>query len=282
MAEADYRSNYRKNILEFIGYLYENRDVFRGYIPNVDEIYTIHGNQANLKQRERWEDKRRFDTMQGEKEDLIDGLTVDRLIIREAKRLQLYETSTIEIRNNLAVAVHLQDGIKPKEAAEIVKAKGRYATFRKDTEYCDFLTGLFHDLDLALIEFFGAFTDVEDMKRTQPGPAVSPTEDHLQDVIINNFDNTDIGIVIEHFKGLERHMNNGEFIEWVKLAFELEQKPERKYSLNGKHGIGEIRKMFYGYWRKAGRHGNREKYVRLLSDYFCGFEFENTKNNFNK
>ena len=77
-------------------------------------------------------------------------------------------------------------------------------------------------------------------------------------------------------------MNNGEFMQWIKLAFEKQEPPERKFKLIGKYKKGDIRKLFHTYWRSSGKHGNREVYVRLLSDYFEKFEFENTKANFDK
>jgi hypothetical protein len=281
---------YRAAVCEFIDYLYEYRSDMRDDIKTIEEMILIRKKQSTLKPREYYEDKRKYDECEKAFTDKLDSLTFENLITSEAKKLGLYKNSTIEIRNNLNVTAHLLSDIKPSEAEKIVEAKDKYLTFRKDTDFCNFLTGsLFHDLDLALIEFFGAFTDVSDMERTlskpqpQPQPQPQPKADPAKD-ITNHFDRAPIGEVIEHFKDLEKYMGNGEFIEWIKLAFELRQipKPEQKFSLNGQFLKKDIRHIFHSYWKKKGIKGNKSEYVKLLSDYFKDFEFDNTMNNFHK
>ena len=196
----------------------------------------------------------------------------------------MYEgDSTTDLRNNLNPAIHL-DSIKPAEEAEIIEAKDKYLTFRKETGFCSFMTGLlFHDLDSALISFFGAFTDVSDMKRTQSEPPTPQPEADPVETIINNFNGDSVDDIIDHFRSLEKLMNNGEFMQWIKLAFEMQEPPERKFQLKRGFKIGKIRGgLFYTYYKKPGNHGEKDKYVKLLSDYFEGFEFENTKANFDK
>ncbi len=279
---------YRAAVLEFIDYLYDYRSDMRGDIETIKEMSRIREKQSSLKPREYYEDKRKYDECEKAFMKELESLTFDNLITSKAKELGLYKNSTIEIRNNLNVTAHLLSDIKPSEAEKIVKAKDKYLTFRKDTDFCNFLTGLlFHDLDLALIEFFGAFTGVSDMERAlskpqpQPQPQPQPKADPAKD-ITNNFNKTPIGNVIEHFKELEKYMGNGEFIEWIKLAFELRQLPEQKFSLNGQFLKKDIRHIFHSYWKRYGKKGNKSEYVKLLSDYFAGFEPNNTLNNFHK
>lgn len=283
--KADQLKNYRKSILEFIDYLYENRGYMKDDVKTIEKCREIGNRQfLELKPRENYKDARKFNELQSEKEELYHNLTWNNLITSKAKELNLYEgDSTTYLKNNLNPAIHL-DSIKPAEEAEIIEAKDKYLTFRKETGFCSFMTGLlFHDLDSALISFFGAFTDVSDMKRTQSEPPTPQPEADPVETIINNFNGDSVDDIIDHFRSLEKLMNNGEFMQWIKLAFEKQEPPERKFQLKRGFKIGKIRGgLFYTYYKKPGNHGEKDKYVKLLSDYFEGFEFENTKANFNK
>lgn len=281
--KADQLKDYRKNVLEFIDYLHENRSYMKDDVRTIERVRGIHEKQHHLKPKDNYKDAREFKEIQSRKKSELDNLTWNNLITSKAKELNLYEgDSTTDLRNNLNPAIHL-DSIKPAEEAEIIEAKDKYLTFRKETGFCSFMTGLlFHDLDSALISFFGAFTDVSDMKRTQSEPPTPQPEADPVETIINNFNGDSVNDIIDHFRSLEKLMNNGEFMQWIKLAFEKQEPPERKFKLIGKYKKGDIRKLFHTYWRSSGKHGNREVYVRLLSDYFEKFEFENTKANFHK
>jgi len=281
---ADRLKEYRKNLISFIEYLYDYRSDMKDDIKTINTILKTHYKQHCLNPRENYEDAVKFKNLQSRKEKELDNLIFPNLITSKAKELKLYENSTIEIRNNLNPACHLMYDIRQSEVTAIIEAKNKYLTFRKDTDFCDFLTGsFFYDLNKALIEFFGAFTDVSDMKRTQPEPPAPQAEaDPIEaEMITNNFNNDNIEKVIKHFKSLERYMKNGEFMQWIKQAFELKEPPKQKFSLR-KHIKGEIRGIFHDYWKESGKHGNREEYVRLLSDYFEGFPFKTTLDNFNK
>lgn len=289
--KAGQLKNYRKSILEFIDYLHDNRSHMKDDVKTIEEYDRINSKQYPLKPRENYKDMREFEKLQSEKEELYHNLTWNNLIIFKAKELKLYENLTIEIRNNLNPGKHLGDHIKPTEEIKpaeekkIIEAKEKYLAFRKETDFCNFLNGLlFCDLDLALIDFFGAFTDVSDMKRTQTeSPAPQPEADPVViETMINNFNGDNIDKVKDHFRSLEKYMNNGEFMQWIKQAFELQEPPERKFKLIGKYTISEIRKLFHSYWRNRGKRGDREKYAKLLSDYFEGFPLDTTMSNFNK
>ncbi|WP_352422904.1 hypothetical protein [Proteiniphilum sp.] len=287
--KADQLKNYRKSILEFIDYLHDNRSHMKDDVKTIEEIYKIGVKQYRLKPRENYKDMREFNKLQSEKEELYHNLTWNNLIYSKAKELKLYENLTIEIRNNLNPGKHLGDHIKPTEEIKpaeekkIIEAKEKYLTFRKETDFCNFLNGLLScDLDLALTEFFGAFTDVSDMKRTQTESPAPQSEDDPVDIITNNFNSDDINSVIDHFQDLEKNMKKGEFMQWIKQAFELQEPPEHKFKLIGKFTKREIRNLFHSYWKNSGKQGDRGEYAILLSDYFEGFPYDTTMNNFNK
>jgi len=280
--KADKLKEYRDNLISFIEYLHKNRSYMKDDVKTISEFWNIDSKQWSL-DRNTYEGRREFNTLNKLKVDKTSELTWDNLIISKAKELKLFISNTLDIKNNLNIGVHLMYDIKPSEATKIIEAKEKYLTFRKDTEFCNFMNGLFFtDLDEALIEFFGAFTDVSDMKRTQPEPmTVHPEADPYEvELITNNFNNDDIEKIKNHFSKLEMYMNNGDFMQWIRQAFELQETPQYKFELAENHKKGEIRYLFYTYWGK--KHNQKEKYARLLSDYFDGFELKNTMTNFSK
>jgi hypothetical protein len=280
--KADKLKEYRDNLISFIEYLHKNRSYMKDDVKTISEFWNIDSKQWSL-DRNTYEGRREFNTLNKLKVDKASELTWDNLIISKAKELKLFISNTLDIKNNLNIGVHLMYDIKPSEATKIIEAKEKYLTFRKDTEFCNFMNGLFFtDLDEALIEFFSAFTDVSDMKRTHPEPmTVHPEADPYEvELITNNFNNDDIEKIKNHFSKLEMYMNNGDFMQWIRQAFELQETPQYKFKLAENHKKGEIRYLFYTYWGK--KHNQKEKYVRLLSDYFDGFELKNTMTNFSK
>jgi hypothetical protein len=120
------------------------------------------------------------------------------------------------------------------------------------------------------------------MKRTQSEPPAPQPEADPVETIINNFNGDSVDNIIDHFRSLEKLMNNGEFMQWIKQAFELQVPPERKFKLIGKYTKSEIRNLFHSYWKNSGKQGDRGEYAILLSDYFEGFPLDTTLNNFNK
>ena len=280
--KADKLKEYRDNLISFIEYLHKNRSYMKDDVKTISEFWNIDSKQWSL-DRNTYEGRREFNTLNKLKVDKTSELTWDNLIISKAKELKLFISNTLDIKNNLNIGVHLMYDIKPSEATKIIEAKEKYLTFRKDTEFCNFMNGLFFtDLDEALIEFFGAFTDVSDMKRTQPEPMTVHPEADPVETIINNFNGDSVDDIIDHFRSLEKYMNNGEFLQWIKQAFEMQEAPKKEFKLTGKRTKSEIRRLFYTYWKSSGKHGNKKEYVRLLSDYFEEFPFINTMSNFNK
>ena len=280
--KADKLKEYRDNLISFIEYLHKNRSYMKDDVKTISEFWNIDSKQWSL-DRNTYEGRREFNTLNKLKVDKTSELTWDNLIISKAKELKLFISNTLDIKNNLNIGVHLMYDIKPSEATKIIEAKEKYLTFRKDTEFCNFMNGLFFtDLDEALIEFFGAFTDVSDMKRTQPEPMTVHPEADPVETIINNFNGDSVDNIIDHFRSLEKYMNNGEFLQWIKQAFEMQEAPKKEFKLTGKRTKSEIRRLFYTYWKSSGKHGNKKEYVRLLSDYFEEFDFESTYTNFHK
>ena len=133
--KADQLKDYRKNVLEFIDYLHENRSYMKDDVRTIERVRGIHEKQHRLKPKESYKDARKFNELQTEMESELDNLTWNNLITSKAKELKLYVVnSTTDLKNNLKPATHL-DSIKPAEEAEIIKAKDKYLTFRKETGF---------------------------------------------------------------------------------------------------------------------------------------------------
>lgn len=196
---------YRRNIYEFIDYLHKYASDMKIDLETIDEINKLGQKQGKLDYRGNYNDRVKYEELESKIHDKINELSFPNLIDVKAKELKLYQYSTIEIRNNLDPARHILDDIKPKEIQQIIEAKDKYLTFRKETQFCTFLNGaLFIDLDEGLREFFRLFTDVSDMERVLPQPIPTPTPQIEPEKIKNNFDSGDIGQAIEHFRELEK------------------------------------------------------------------------------
>jgi len=278
--------DYLSNVLKFIDYLDENVEVFKQDLPVFDKMQKLRERQGKLKPHEKYGDRKEYDNIQ---EQIInigqEELIAPNLIESKAKELLLIESTmhTTEVKNKLAIYNFINEDIKPDEIELILESKKKYMNFRKQTDFNPFWCGpLLEDMERGLREFYSLFVDVSDMERIQLKPPTSPPKVDPIETIVNNFDNNDIDTVIDHFKDLEKYMKNGEFIEWIRQAFETMAK-WRKYTLDGGISKKEVRSIFYSYWIQSGKkHGTKEGYVRLLSDYFEDFPYSSTDSNFSK
>src|SRR5690554_2003615 len=106
--KADQLKDYRKNVLEFIDYLHENRSYMKDDVRTIERVRGIHEKQHHLKPKDNYKDAREFKEIQSGKKSELDNLTWNNLITSKAKELNLYEgDSTTDLRNNLNPAIHL-------------------------------------------------------------------------------------------------------------------------------------------------------------------------------
>lgn len=104
----------------------------------------------------------------------------------------------------------------------------------------------------------------------------------------NKFDSVPEEIVYKYFyENLvdKRMLTENEFHEYLKLAFEQQKEPERKFILKGSPTKGRIRKIFNKYSKEVASRsdGELKKYAELLGTYFEGHENNSTLyTNFNK
>lgn len=102
-------------------------------------------------------------------------------------------------------------------------------------------------------------------------------------------------IPIEHFKILteKRNKNNEQFLtqkqfdDFIERAFKGNTKiPSQKFNFSSRENL-KIQYLFYDFFVKTsfdyfGSIQFKEKYVKLLTENFIGWEYKNVSNNFNK
>lgn len=102
----------------------------------------------------------------------------------------------------------------------------------------------------------------------------------------NNFDRVPESEVYQYFKTNlvdKKMLTEAELVKYLKAAFEQNQKPKKRFSINMR-SQAQIRKIFYKYYKlTAGHpHGRAKDYAALLGDYFVGFTTKNVLSNFSK
>jgi hypothetical protein len=101
----------------------------------------------------------------------------------------------------------------------------------------------------------------------------------------NKFDFVPIADVYSHFKkGLvdKQHLTNEELLSYLFYAFDRKQVPAKKFVLNDAKPKERIYNLFGDYFRgkASSPHGKKALYVRLLTDYFEGYNYKTVFANF--
>lgn len=102
----------------------------------------------------------------------------------------------------------------------------------------------------------------------------------------NKFDDIDKKLIYKHFS--DNLVNTG-YIEnsilkkFLVMAFDTKVKPEEKFDFVNNPSKQSIRKIFNDYENKISKRKIKHRsYVELLSNYFNGYNYENTNNNWNR
>lgn len=81
-------------------------------------------------------------------------------------------------------------------------------------------------------------------------------------------------------KGRFKCLDESQLQKWLKNAFELNKESNPKIEFSNSPSKGEIRGVFYEFSNIYGKYGKKEKFVKLLSDHFAGYDYITTFNNF--
>lgn len=112
-------------------------------------------------------------------------------------------------------------------------------------------------------------------------------EDQLSFNFENKFDSVPENKVIEYFKTElvnKNYLSEKELHDFIKLAFELKEKPKIRLCLSNIKIKGDIHNVFYRYYKDiAGCPPSRQnEYVGLLGNYFEGYNVSTLKTNWSK
>lgn len=122
----------------------------------------------------------------------------------------------------------------------------------------------------------------------QPQQSKTQKPDEVKEFeFTNNFDRVNESRVYNFFKSElldKKYLTKENLQNFLKLSFEHQTPPKTKFNFEKRYLIKDIRKIFYKYFNEINfeKYNTQDKYIRLLTDYFEGFEFEKIKMNFNK
>ena len=154
-------------------------------------------------------------------------------------------------------------------------------------EKIGFASGVINAIDLMKEENTAFFLGFDDENNEPPQQAKNIKTDEVFE-FENNFDSVKNTKVYEYFKTKlvdKKYLTIDNLHNYLKVAFENpKQPPLTKFSFEKKYFIKDIRKIFYDYFTSINteNYSTQDKYIKLLTDYFEGFDFEKIKNNFNK
>ncbi|EMY3554094.1 hypothetical protein ABF190_001700 [Flavobacterium psychrophilum] len=140
-----------------------------------------------------------------------------------------------------------------------------------------------------LINFFLNSVEFGTTRPTVSAPEnnLNKTVDKVEFSFNNEFDNVNSKVVFDYFKKelVDKNYLSLEDLEnYLDLSFEKRELPKAKFIFKQNRTLKVIRVIFYNYFKNIAYkpNGKQSEYVKLLTDYFQGFEYEKVKNNFNK
>ncbi|MDA0177207.1 hypothetical protein OOZ35_06855 [Mesoflavibacter profundi] len=102
----------------------------------------------------------------------------------------------------------------------------------------------------------------------------------------NNFDNVEPQKVVKHFYKLVEngYITQSNFNLFIESLFYKNQKLNSKIEIIKPNSKSRVKKIFYTYYDsiQSEKYSNQEKYLKLLTDNFIGFNYKSLKTNFSK
>ena len=102
----------------------------------------------------------------------------------------------------------------------------------------------------------------------------------------NNFDNVEPQKVVNHFYKLVEngYITQSNFNLFIEIVFYKNQTLNSKIDIIKPNSKGRVKKIFYKYYDsiQSEKYSNQEKYLKLLTDNFSGFNYNSLKTNFSK
>jgi len=151
-----------KQLFQFIDYLHSNISYFKKYHNIISELQNLDEQRNNLKPRENFVDKLKYDKIQAEIEQKFDviHLNITLPIYKRATDLELgYSTNQGFWQWGLSELYSLKDEFEEVDIPEILINKYKYIEFRESTKCNYFNDMFFNDLDRSLKELFDFFKE---------------------------------------------------------------------------------------------------------------------------
>lgn len=109
--------------------------------------------------------------------------------------------------------------------------------------------------------------------------------DPLSKNFTNNFDEVDVKTLTSYFKDklvTPGYLNENELYQYLTLAFDKLEIPKHKFHFQKIKTKGKIHKIFYDYYKTIAQkpYGKKLSYIKLLGNYFEGYNNEKLENNF--
>jgi hypothetical protein len=188
----------------------------------------------------------------------------DKIIRTTLQKLHYFEVELLKIKS-----------FKPYDSTII------HPTFQKIEENLSELGHLFKPkttIELPLQEAVPSFTEVNNSKTKFNGMGLEEVRKHFRQLIEKKSKKDNKPLLTEK-----------QFEQFITSAFLFPNiAPNEKIKMNFAHGeIGFIRELFYNFFIKSKieyelTQHQKDKYIRLLTDYFEGFDYNTIKANFNK
>jgi hypothetical protein len=103
----------------------------------------------------------------------------------------------------------------------------------------------------------------------------------------NNFDNVEQNKVYDYFRTElfdKNYLKEETLNEYLQLAFQDNCIPKEKFNFLKINTKQTLTRIFYKYYKDIASkpYGKQPKYIKLLTDYFNGYDYDTVKTNFNK
>ena len=144
----------------------------------------------------------------------------------------------------------------------------------------------FCDTQIKLLELE---TEYQSSINKQPQQIETNKPDEVENIYLlnkNNFDNVEPQKVVDYFYKLvdNGYITQSNFNLFINSVFSKNQKLNSKIDIIKPNSKGRVKKIFYNYYDsiQSEKYSNQEKYLKLLTDNFSGFNYNSLKTNFSK
>ncbi|TDP03096.1 hypothetical protein [Flavobacterium sp. 245] len=156
-----------KHLFQFIDYLHSNISYFKKHHNIIVELQNLDEQRCNLKPRENFVHKLKYDKIQTELEQKFDVIHKNIILplYKKATDLELgYFTNQRFWQWGLSEIYTLKENFEEADIPEILFQKNKYIEFRESTKCNYFNDMFFSDLERDLKELFDFFIEPEDKK----------------------------------------------------------------------------------------------------------------------